>query len=154
MTTPQTRAIVSLTATMAVTLALGACVSGPSSPAMDRPASIGSPLLTVLFDNDGREYVHVYLVDGRQQQWLLGRVDPWSQGTLRIPAAALVGSAEFMRLAVIPGERLTPQAALSPRAAFTTAQPAAAILSQRYLFAQGQLTPLPLRGVRLDVRRQ
>jgi hypothetical protein len=139
---------------MAVTLALGACVPGRTGPALGRPASMGSPLLTFRFDNYGREHVHVYLVDGRQHQWLLGRVESGSQETLRIPAAALAGSAGFVRLAVITGERMTPQAARSPRATFTAAQPAAAILSQRYMFAQGQLTPLPLGRARVAVGRQ
>jgi hypothetical protein len=153
MTTPRTHAFVSLAAAMAVSLALGACVPGPSVPAFDRPATIGGPL-TIRFDNDASEYAHVYLVDGRQHQWRLGRVEPWSRATLRIPAAALAGSAGFMRLAVITGERMTPQAARSPRATFTVAQPASAILSQRYMFAQGQLTSLPLRGARVGVGRQ
>ena len=154
MTTPHTHTLVSLTATMAVTLALAACAPGRSVPSIDRPIALDGRLLTVGFDNDGREHVHVYLVDARQGQWLLGRVDPWSQGTLRIPAAALVGSNGFVRLAVVPGERMTPQAVRSPRATFTVAQPVSAILTQRYMFAQGQLTPLPFRRAGVDVARQ
>ena len=154
MTTPHTRALVSLAARMAVTLALGACVPGPSRPALDGPASMGGRPLTIRFDNHAHEHVHVYLVDGRQRQWLLGRVEPWARATLRIPAAALAGSPGFMQLAVLTGERLTLQAARDPRARFTAAQPPSAILSQRWMFAQGQLTPLPLRGARVDVGRQ
>ncbi|MDQ3997096.1 MAG: hypothetical protein M3303_08755, partial [Gemmatimonadota bacterium] len=51
----------------------------------------------------------------------------------------------LVRLAVIMGGRLTLQAARDPRAQLTIAQPASAILSQQWRFAQGQLTPLPLR---------
>ena len=108
MTTPRTRALVSLTATIAVTLALAACAPGRSVPAVGRPLAMDGRLLTVAFDNDGREHVHVYLVDGRQGQWLLGRIDPWSQETLRIPAAALVGS-KVCAARSDPGERLTPR---------------------------------------------
>jgi hypothetical protein len=153
MTTPDTRAIVSFATTMAVTLALGACAPGPSVPALDRPATIGGRPLTIRFDNDGREHVHVYLVDWRQHQYRLGRIDPWSRATLRIPEAALAGSPGLMRLVVITGERLTLQATRDPRARFSAAQSVSAILSQRWMFAQGQLTPLPL-GARVDVNRQ
>lgn len=149
MTTPRTHAIVSLTATMAVTLALGACVPGPSVPALDRAAPMG-----VRFDNDSREHVHVYLVDGRDRQWLLGRVEPWSRATLRLPAAALAEGTGFVQLAVLTSERMTPQVARNPRAMLTVAQPAAAILSLRWMFAHGQLTPLPLGRARADVGRQ
>jgi hypothetical protein len=153
MTTPLTRAIVSLAATMAVTLALGACVRGPARPASDGPAPMDGHPLTIRFDNDAREHVHVYLV-GRQRQWLLGRVEPGARAMLRIPEAALAGSQGFVQLAVLTGERLTLQAARDPRATFTIAQPASAILSQRWMFAQGQVTSLPLRGARVDVGRQ
>jgi hypothetical protein len=139
---------------MSLTLALGACVPGPSGPAFDRPATLRGRPLTIRFDNNGREHVHVYLVDGRQRQWLLGRVEPWSLETLRIPAAALAGNPGFVQLTVLRGERMTPQAARNPRAVFTLAQPVSAILSQRWVFAQGQLTPLPLGRARLDVGRQ
>jgi hypothetical protein len=154
MTTPHPRAVVSIAATIAITLALGACVPGLSRPAFERPLPTGGGPLTIRFDNDAREYAHVYLVDGQQHQWLLGHVEPWSRVTLRIPPGAFVGSSGFMRLAVVTGERMTPHAALNPRATFTAAQPAAAIVSQRYLFAQGMLTPLPLGGARIDVGRQ
>lgn len=153
MTTPDTRALVSLTATMALTLALGACVRGPSVPALDSPTSIGGRLLTIGFDNDGRDYVHVYLVDGQQRQWRLGRVDPWTRATLRIPAAAFAGNPGFMQLVVIPGERVTVHAARDPRARSTAAQPVSAMLSQRWMFSQGQLTPLPLRRAGVAVGR-
>ncbi len=152
MTTPPTRAIVSLAATMAVTLALTACVPGPSRPALEGPASVDAPPLTIRFDNDAREHVHVYLV-GTQRQWLLGRVEPGARATLRIPEAALAGSPGSVQLAVLTGERLTLQAARHPRATFAVAQPASAILSQQWMFAQGQLTSLPLRGARWGVGR-
>jgi hypothetical protein len=154
MTTPRTHAIVSLAATMAVTLALGACVPGPSVPALDRSATMRSRPITIRFDNHGREHVHVYLVDGRDRQWLLGRVEPWSEATLRIPAAALAGSTGFVQLAVLTGERMTPQVTRNPSAMLTVAQPASAILSLRWMFAHGQLTPLPLGRARVDVGRQ
>ena len=73
--------------------------------------------------------MHVYLVDERRE-WLLGRVEPGSVATLRIPDASLAEGVGSMRLAVTTGERLTLQAALDPRATFTIAQPAAAILSE------------------------
>ena len=47
-----------------------------------------------------------------------------------------------MRLAVLTGDRVTFQAARDPRATLTIAQPASAILSQRWKFSQGELTSL------------
>jgi len=139
---------------MAVTLALGACVPGPSVPALDRTATMGGRSPTIRFDNDSREYVHVYLVDGRDRQWVLGRVEPWTRATLRIPAAALAVRTGFVQLAVLTSERVTPHVADNPRAMVTIAQPASAILSSRWMFAQGQLTPLPPGRARVDGSRQ
>lgn len=153
MTTPRTRALVSLAATMIVTLALGACVRATSRPALDGPAPMEGGGPAIRFDNDARAHVHVYLI-GERREWLLGRVEPGAVATLRIPEASLAGSPGFVRLAVITGERLTLQAARDTRATFTIAQPASAILSQQWKFAQGQLTSLQLRSARVDARRE
>ena len=143
MTTPRSRALVSLAFRMTlVTLALGGCA--PSRPVLAGPAPTEDHRLAIRFDNGAREHVHVYLVDERRE-WLLGRVEPGAVATLRIPEASIAGSVGFMRLAVITGERLTLKAALDPRATFTIAQPAAAILSEHWTFSQGQLTPLQVR---------
>src|SRR5262252_6610877 len=99
MTTPRTRAVVSLgvattvfrmtVITMAV-LTLGACARAPSRPAVEAPAPENAVEwfpLSIRFDNDVRDYVHVYLIgDGRQ--WLLGRVEPGAVAILKIPDAA------------------------------------------------------------------
>ena len=153
MTTPRTRAIVSLAARLSLTLALGACVRGPARPALDGPASVEGRPLTIRFDNGGREHVHVYLI-GEKREWLLGRVEAGARATLRIPAAARAGTPEFMQLAVLTGERLTLQAARDARAMLTVAQPVSQILSQRWMFVQGQLASLPLRDARVDVVRR
>ena len=78
---------------------------------------------------------------------------PGARATLRIPDASLDGSPGFVQLAVLTGERLTLQAARSPRATLTIAQPASALLSQRWMFAQGQLMSLGLGGARGDAGR-
>lgn len=147
MTTPRTRSLVSLVAALTVTLALGGCASAPSRTAWDAPAPAGVPPFTVRFDNDARDYVHVYLV-GAQRQWLLGRVEPGARATLRIPDAALAEDAGAVRLVVLAGERVTMRAVSEARAAVTIAEPAAAIGAQRWTFSQtlakGQLTALPL----------
>lgn len=148
MITPRTRAIVSfLATTTTAALALGACAGSPSRPAADGRALVpGAP--TVRFDNEGREHVHVYLV-GEQREWLLGRVEPGARATLRVPDASLAGQPGFVRLAVLTGERVTMQAARDARATIATttvAQPASTILSQRWTFAQGQLTSLRRPG--------
>jgi len=97
--------------------------------------------LSVRFDNDARDYVHVYLIgDGRQ--WMLGRVEPGAVATLKIPDAAVGARLRFGQLAVIEGGRLTPDAAHDRRAELTTLQPAASILSQKWRFTQGEIRSL------------
>jgi hypothetical protein len=98
-------------------------------------------LLRFRFDNGGREHVHVYLI-GEKREWLLGRVEAGAIATLRIPEESLVENASFVRLAVIAGEGVTLQAARNPRARLTLAQPASTILSQHWMFSQGNLTSL------------
>lgn len=126
---------------MAIGLALGACVRSPSRSVLDEPRPMNAQPNTVRFDNDGREHVHVYLV-GAKREWLLGRVEPGAKATLRIPDDALAESAMFVRLAVVTGERVTFQASRNSRVKLTTAQPASAILAQRWRFSQGELTAL------------
>jgi hypothetical protein len=154
MTTPRTRSLVSLAAALTVALSLGGCVSARSL-ASDGPAPTDGPPLAIRFDNEARDYVHVYLVS-EQRQWLLGRVEPGARATLRIPEAALAGSPGSMWLAVLAGGRMTGRVAGEARAATTIAEPVVGILSQRWTFSQtlanGQLTSLPLG--RAEVGRQ
>ena len=157
MTTPRTRAVVSLavtatafrmTAIAMTAVTLGAWARTPT-PAVEAPAPVEGAEwfpLSIRFDNDAREYVHVYLIgDGRQ--WLLGRVEPGAVGTLKIPAEAFGGKLRFVQLAVIQGGRLTPDAAHDRRAELTILQPATSILSQQWRFTQGEIRPLAA-GVR------
>jgi hypothetical protein len=141
MTTSTQRAFVSIAATMIITLELGACVSAPSRSAPDPLMSNYAGLLTIRFENLGRERVDVYLI-GAKREWVLGRVEPGAIASLRIPDGALAEGSTFVRLAVLAGEPLTFAAARNPRARLTIAQPASAILSQRWSFSQGELTSL------------
>jgi hypothetical protein len=146
MTTPRTRSLVSLAAALSLALALGGCASAPARLEWDAPAPADAPALAIRFDNDARDFVHVYLV-GAQRQWLLGRVESGARATLRIPDAALAGDPGWLRLAVLTGERVTLQAVADVRASVTIAQPAEQLLSQRWMFSQtlakGQLTSIP-----------
>ena len=139
MITPPTRALVSLAASFALTILLGACAGATPRAGLEQPAAAEATTPTIQFANDERDYVHVYLI-GDKRQWLLGRVEQGAVATLRIPAEALAGETGFMQLAVIAGERVTMQAARAPRAKLTIAQPATAVLSQRWRFAQGEVT--------------
>ena len=141
MTTSTQRTFVSISVTMAITLALGACVS--ASPRSERNAerSIEALPLTIRFDNTERERVDVYLI-GATRQWVLGRVEPGAIATLRLPEEALAKGSMHVRLAVIAGEPLTFEAARNPRARLSIAQPAATILSQEWRFSQGELRSL------------
>jgi hypothetical protein len=140
MTTPRTRALVSLAATITVTLALGACARASSQPAVDEALRVESRSVEIRFDNAARDFVQVYLV-ADNREWRLGRVEAGSVATLRIPEAALGGNTRSLRLAVLAGERLTVRAALDPRATFTIMQPMKSILSQQWRFAEGQVSP-------------
>ena len=143
MTTPRARALVSLTTTLALTLALGACAGVPQRSLPDAPSSQQANAPAVRFDNGGREHVHVYLV-GQRREWLLGRVEPGAVAMLRLPDASLADDPGFVQLAVVTGGRVTQQAARDSRARLTIAQPASAILSRGWRFAQGELTsPVP-----------
>ena len=157
MTTPRTRSLVSLAAALTFTLALGGCASTASRLASDEPAPADAAVRFFRFDNDARDYVHVYLVS-EKGQWLLGRVEPGARGMLRIPDAALAEDQGWMRLAVLMGEHMTLRAVGEPRAAITMAQPAAEILSRRWTFSpalvNGQLTAMPLGRARAEVGRQ
>jgi hypothetical protein len=147
-TTLRIRSLVSLAAALAITLTLGGCASTPTTRLPEGPAPTDEPSLAVRFDNDSRDYVHVYLV-GEQRQWFLARVAPGARATLRIPDAAVAEDGGRMRLAVLAGGRVTLWAPDEPRAALTLAQPATAFRSQRWTFSQslanGQLTALPAR---------
>ena len=150
MTTSWRRAFVSLAA--ATTLTLDACATVPARPTQAECLTAQLDPPTMRFDNESRERVHVYLI-GQNREWSLGRVEPGATTKLRIPAAALTEATEFMRLAVIAGDRTTLRAAREPRAQLTIAQPALHILSQRWGFAQGQLTALGFPGSRSTIKR-
>jgi hypothetical protein len=139
--------IVSRLATTLVALALVACAG---VPAKDTDAAPAPMTLEIRFDNEANERVHVYLI-GEQREWLLGRVEPGATTRLSIPEASLAQGRDFLRLAVLAGERMTLRAAQDPRARSTIAQPVAAILSHQWRFAQGQLMPR-MGGPRLTNR--
>ena len=149
MLTPRIRALVSLAASMTMTVGLGACAAGSSRQTMDGPAPVESRAQAIRFDNGAREYVHVYLI-GHQREWLLGRVEPGAVATLRLPEESMTGASGFVQLAVIAGDRVTLRAARDARARTTMLQPASAIVEQRYRFAQGELLALGIRGAALD----
>jgi hypothetical protein len=97
--------------------------------------------LSIRFDNEGREYVHVYVV-GQKREWLLGRVEPGAGSTLRRPEGSGTEATGFVRLVVVAGGATTLDAAHDVRARVTMAQPATVLAAQRWRFAQGQLTGL------------
>lgn len=149
MTTPRVHALVSLASTIVLTLGLGACAGAPARARLNDPAPEEATSLAVRFDNQARDYVHVYLV-GQRREWLLGRVAPGATTALRIPADALTDETGFVRLAVVTGGNVTLQAARDPRAQITMAQLATTLASQRWRIAQGQLTALAGGGARGD----
>jgi len=159
MTTQRTRSLVSFAASLAITFTAGGCASASvrAPLAFYAAAPADSIPLTVRFDNDAREYVHVYLV-GEKREWLLGRVEPGARVTLRIPDDAVGDYAASIQLAVLSGARVSLRAAREAPAAITILQPTADILSQRWTYSQtlatGRLTSLPGGRTRAGAGRQ
>ena len=138
MTTLCRRTFVSI-ATIAMTLTLGACAT--ARPATERPVSTLADLLSIRFDNVSSETVDVYLI-GAKREWMLGRVAPGAVATLRLPEETFIKGSPMVRLAVLVGQPQTFAAAQNPRAVLTIAEPASAILTQRWTFSLGGLTSL------------
>jgi len=148
MTTPRIRSLVSFVAALTFTSTLGGCANAPARLAVNADEQP----LSFRFDNEARDYVHVYLI-GTRQEWLLGRVEAGARVTLRIPDEALTEDLGSMQLAVRTGERVTLRASTEARTATTIMQPAAELLSLRWTFSQtsakgGQLTPHAIVGPR------
>lgn len=135
MTTIRSRSLVSLAAALTLTVALGGCAGNPTRGALNDPAPVAAKPATIRFQNEAREYVHVYLV-GQNRQWLLGRVEPGARATLRIPADAIADDTWQMQLAVVAGSRVTLQVASKPGAQVTIAQSADQLLAQKWTFSQ------------------
>jgi hypothetical protein len=153
MTTPRTRAIVSVTAALIVTVLSGACKSsGASNATAGGLATLPAPSHVIVFDNEAREHVHVYLVSD-QRQWYLGRVEPGIRSILRVPDEPVVSDARRLQLAVVAGGSLSPRVTLDPRAALTIAEPASMLLLQDWRFAQNQLSSVPVGRTRAGVVR-
>jgi hypothetical protein len=136
------RTPVSLALTTAVALLLVGCGSSRTmrtGPAGTTPASTRA-VLDLRFDNEARDRVHVYLL-GARREWLLGRVEPGAIATLRVPEAALVSEPGLLRLAVVIDERVTLRAEANPRAITTLAQPLGDLLTHRWRYQPGHLTP-------------
>ena len=141
MTTIRSRSLVSIAAALTLTVALGGCAGNPTHRALNDPAPVAAKPATIRFQNEARQYVHVYLVS-QNQQWLLGRVEPGARATLRIPVEATSNDTWQMQLAVLAGDRVTMQVASKPLAQFTIAQPTGQLLAQKWIFTQlnGQAT--------------
>ncbi|HEX7977183.1 MAG TPA: hypothetical protein VF461_01170 [Gemmatimonadaceae bacterium] len=135
MTTLRSRSLVSLAAAFTLTLALGACAGNTTRSALNDPAPIAARPATIKFDNEARQYVHVYLV-GENRQWLLGRVEPGGHTALRVPVEAMTDDTWFMRLAVLAGDHVTLQVASKPGVQVTLAQPTGQLLAQKWTFSQ------------------
>ena len=140
MTTIRSRSLVSIAAALTLTLAAG-CAGSSTHSALNDPAVAAARPAAIRFQNEARQYVHVYLVS-QNQQWLLGRVEPGARATLRIPVEATSNDTWQMQLAVLAGDRVTMQVASKPLAQFTIAQPTGQLLAQKWIFTQlnGQAT--------------
>ena len=134
MTTIRSRSLVSIAAALTLTLAAG-CSGNSTHSALNDPAAAAGRTATIRFQNEARQYVHVYLV-GQKREWLLGRVEPGAHTALRIPVEAMSDDTWNMRLAVLAGDRVTMQVASKPGVQVTIAQPAGQLLAQKWTFTQ------------------
>lgn len=141
MTIERIRARVSRGVVLSAVTWLAACAPG-------RATRVGAETLPVVlsirFENEGRERVHVYLV-GEQREWLLGGVEPGARATLPVPECSLAGGQGWGRLVVVPGDRLAVRAMSEPRAMTTIAQPIAGLLTREWHLVQGQPVARALR---------
>ena len=147
MTTPCTRAPVSLAVALSLALTLGGCAAASSRLADGEGAASESTASVVPFHNEGRIAVRVYLIDDRHQ-WMLGRVEAGARALLRIPVDATGENVSWMRIAVTDGGPLGSGTARDGRTVTAETQPLAMILSQQWAFSQtfagGQVTSLQL----------
>ena len=157
MTTLRIRFLVSLATVLATTTLVSGCAGGPSTRASGTSSPSDALPFTIRFDNDARDYVHVYLV-GESRQWLLGRVEPGARVTLQIPLDAIGADVGSLQLAAVPGGHATLRAAREPSVTMTILQPAAHILAQRWTYSQavatGRLTSLPSGFAREGISRR
>lgn len=137
MTIETIRARVSRYVALSASLLLAACTPHAASRV---DAGAVPVVLSIRFENEGRERVHVYLV-GEQREWLLGGVEPGARTTLRVPEASLAGGQGWGRLVVVAGDRLAIRAMSDPRAMPTIQQPVAGLLTREWHVVQGQLLP-------------
>jgi hypothetical protein len=135
MTTIRSRSLVSIATALTLTLAIVGCAGNPTRSGLNDPAPIAARPATIRFDNEARQYVHVYLV-GQNRDWLLGRVEPGARAMLRVPAEAMADDSWQMQLAVVAGDRVTMRAASKPGAQVTIAQSAEQLLAQKWTFSQ------------------
>jgi hypothetical protein len=130
-----------------LSLALGACAGSQSHAATYGASPVQARPLTIRFDNQARDHVHVYLI-GQRREWLLGRVEPGAIATLRMPDDVFDSDPGYVQLAVLSGGAVSQKAASDPRAQLTISQDPSSILSRGWRFSQGQLTSLSLTAAR------
>ena len=143
MTTSRNLSRVSFAAALSLSLAVAACATAGTGISADGLARAVAPSRSIPFENQGTDYVRVYLV-GVREQWMLGRVEPGARATLRIPDEALADSSRSMWLSV----QGTAGTAGGARTVTTAAAPVAILLAQRWTFSSrqsaGQIASLPL----------
>lgn len=143
MTTSRIHNRVSLAAALSLSLTLAACATAGPGITAEGLARAVAPSRSIPFENQGTDYVRVYLV-GVRDQWLLGRVEPGARATLRIPEAALTDSSRSMWLSVQSAAGTSTGA----RTVTTAAAPVGILLAQRWTFSTtqsaGQIAALPL----------
>lgn len=135
MATSTSRALVALLGT----LSLAACATRPAGAPAAVDAAVARPMVAA--DNQGREYLDVYLVHESGDTYL-GRLAPGQKARFPLPASAIGGPA-MVRLGVVVGSKRMQQPSRDARAVLSLQQPMGALLTQSWTFTQGQLVGAP-----------
>ena len=131
MTTLRAYTVVSRIAITILALAASGCAGSQARSATYGVSPAESQPLTIRFDNQARDHVHVYLI-GQRREWLLGRVEPGGVATLRLPEDVFDSDPGFVQLGVLAGGNVTQRAARDPRVQLTISQDPSSLLTRRW----------------------
>ena len=139
MATAHARAFVALVAF----ISLGGCAR--SAVLADDAATVGARREYLLFDNEERDRVDVYLVSDTRT-WRMGRVEPGQTRWLTVPRDIPEGDLPRLQLVLLANATLTNDPVRDPRAITSIRQPIGALRGVRWAFWHGQITSLRLDG--------
>lgn len=124
--------------TLAAAISIASCAQHHASA--PEPAS---PAGTVLFRNQSRDRIQVYLA-GEKEDWLLGRLESLETAHLRLPESP-IATAQKLVLVVVPDWSRTLEPRRAPRAILSIKESSSNLPGEEWIFVGGQLQG-PLRA--------